>query len=1052
MKARLLAVLIALAMAHTAIAARAKTQSAVASRAAGKGVLVLQVGSDWCVSGESVRKAFESREFRRAVESKFALAVYDDMESPTPAAKAANDAIGSLLIRTKRFPAITCYASEGGRLRVFAQIENVPQGVDAEKLQRAVAKVVARKDQAARLFSKAKSSALSEEAAADLYGEAFDILASMMGPFHFKELTEGEWAWRAEWKALSALDAGDRFGWTRHFAMDDKTTVDMVNSVTLARNEDSTGEKARAIVAAMKKVPEKHLSANQRQCVKVMEYALTYGGMDAPLSEGERKLMEDAFALGRDTLWGQFAMGRLIIDGKDIASRGLPAAKVRPRAEGGAGQSAPPFPLEAVKRSLAAIRPNAELTEEQKLAIARYAVLRLVGEEAWGKVASRAGARPFVKAFFSDRAWLEDFAWSGSFPKNSRDGDCPSEYGPGAAAGAFLALETLVFQDGGRWVPALDGRFADNEGRRFMTALAINYPDRSEEYLADVLDAYRATAKAGRLHKSAYSQPVWLWRFAVQQGLRSNYLDGNTAAQQRQLDRFLNMPTRNGGGDTTGLMDYNLYNCFGEKCNTSPYYQPWRKAGEWPMSRYVQAVGGVCAQISTYGSAVANAHGMPSTTVDEPGHLSYTRRLLDGTWRLDYTVTGHSKLRMAFWNRRQWQYSAALERTFTGDREKRLSADRLLELAHLAEERGDAPDAVEACFRRACNLWPHHYRAWFEYGEWVARSGATAETMRTWLKGCARGMKTGGRPLWDFLTPYFARVAEERGGKGLAEELVNFAPLLKQSELKLQQEADFAVALDEWCKPLAGDAARMRAVLKAMLAAQFGTRDYFSQTMVWGSEYFLAHGSADDFLGALGEAMASSTKGAKAAIDFGPMILAASESGNVSVFQQLVGLKKKLSKDLPRGPKYASLSFGGSLIGAEGLLKTSSRDAHADPSRYGLVIDDSPCGDIGIFTHKEKAPWAEVVLAGPSIVRAVVVENRTKGFPREWQVPLYVDVSEDGENWTRVKTVDKAADTFRIDLKGDARRAQYVRVGRVEGAKDEFFHLAKLLVYGTKLY
>ena len=37
---------------------------------AGKGVLVLQVGSDWCVSGEDVRKTFESDAFRRAVGSK----------------------------------------------------------------------------------------------------------------------------------------------------------------------------------------------------------------------------------------------------------------------------------------------------------------------------------------------------------------------------------------------------------------------------------------------------------------------------------------------------------------------------------------------------------------------------------------------------------------------------------------------------------------------------------------------------------------------------------------------------------------------------------------------------------------------------------------------------------------------------------------------------------------------------------------------------------------------------------------------------------------------
>ena len=54
---------------------------------------MLQVGSDWCVSGENVRKAFESREFARAVEGKYVLAVYDEMDTPTEAVKAKNELV-----------------------------------------------------------------------------------------------------------------------------------------------------------------------------------------------------------------------------------------------------------------------------------------------------------------------------------------------------------------------------------------------------------------------------------------------------------------------------------------------------------------------------------------------------------------------------------------------------------------------------------------------------------------------------------------------------------------------------------------------------------------------------------------------------------------------------------------------------------------------------------------------------------------------------------------------------------------------------------------------
>ena len=45
---------------------------------------------------------------------------------------------------------------------------------------------------------------------------------------------------------------------------------------------------------------------------------------------------------------------------------------------------------------------------------AQYAVLRRVGRDAWNALNARPGAAAFVKEFFGDRAWMEDFAWSGA--------------------------------------------------------------------------------------------------------------------------------------------------------------------------------------------------------------------------------------------------------------------------------------------------------------------------------------------------------------------------------------------------------------------------------------------------------------------------------------------------------------------------------------------------------------------------------------------------------------------------------------------------------------
>ena len=106
----------------------------------GKGILILQAGSDWCVSGEDVRKVFEGDVFRRSVGSKYLFAVYDDMDAPDAKTAAANETLKPAVIRSKRFPAITCVTPPPARF--FAQFENLPRTITAEKLADMVNKAV----------------------------------------------------------------------------------------------------------------------------------------------------------------------------------------------------------------------------------------------------------------------------------------------------------------------------------------------------------------------------------------------------------------------------------------------------------------------------------------------------------------------------------------------------------------------------------------------------------------------------------------------------------------------------------------------------------------------------------------------------------------------------------------------------------------------------------------------------------------------------------------------------------------------------------------------
>ena len=1038
------------------IAVEVRSAQSIDSEAlrAGKGVLILQCGSDWCVSGNAVRKAFDSNAFAKSkAGQQYVTAVYDDMENMTDDVRAKNQVAESILIRTRRFPAITCYALVNKELCVFAQVENVPGSVTGEKLGKAIAKVTAMKDKAEALFKKA-ATAKSPEEAADCYGQGFDILASMMGPFHFSELTTGKCAWRKEWDALVRLDAGDRYGWLAHFDLDEYKTVALVEKVTMDKAESIN--KAKQLVDKYKAIPQNHFTANQKQFVKILEYTLSQSGTDKPLSQVERTLMKETFALGRDTIWGQFAMGRLIMEGEKIESKGLKHASVRPRPNSAIEGIKQSFPLEQAKSTIATIKPGAKLTEQQKLAIARYAALRLIGQKGWQDLQNRVGSGPFIKAFLNDRTWLEDFAWSGPFPANSTDAWCKSGSGPGDGAAAILALESLVYQDNGRWVEMEDGKYEDNEGRRFMTALAIVYSDKDEAWLADVLDAYRTTALNGRMHMAAYDQPVWLWRFAVHQGHGTGGSD-NMAAQQRHFDKFMNVHPRD---YHKTWISYRLKNSFGDSVHGPWYYKPWEKAGEWPKRKYSQIVGGVCGELSKYSSGLLNSHGVPSTTVGQPVHCAFSYRNTDGTWHIGNNVWPPTTLHMCFWNKHEWQYTPALEGTYSGEREARLGAERMIALANLAEDAKKDSKVIENFYQHACAAKPDHYGAWHAYGEWLMRSDIPLDKIRVWVRGCARGMKTGRQPLWDILTPYFQRVAKEKGKPALKDDLIAFAPLLKQPEKRIAEESNFSTNLTIWTEAFGGDRQARYDVLKAMLEAQYGTPEYFSQTMGWGSDYFTKTSDGSKiFTKCLNDAIAAATKNSKGEVagggmDFGPMLLAASRNGNVDAFRNIVKLQAKLSP-LPKGngSPYPDRDFGGAeLLSKYGLLQTSSTCGHDHPTTYPLAIDDSPCNGGAFHTDSEESPWATVILGGPSDVKGIVIENRFGGINGDRQVPIVVEISDDGKSWQQVFYSDKKQDTYRVDLRGSNNTVHHVRVSRKAGARKDFFHLNKILVYGTKLY
>lgn len=987
---------------------------------AGKGLLVLQCGSDWCESGDFVRAVFESPAFRNALGGSFDFAVYDDMESPSPEVASSNASLEKLRVPTFRYPAITCLGPER---RFFAQFENLPFDISPPVLAEMIKAASAGKDAAEKLFESARS--LSGDGKADALGKGFSILAANAGRIHEKNLLRGPVSYSKEWKALEALDSGDAYGWRFRFSAG--AGFDNVEKATgFAKSGDFA--KGREFIGKLRSIPRGPMTVEQRQSCDMAEYALWRG--DAKRAESCKELLRKTLAQGRDTIWGQCALGYLILSGEKIATTPPPRAAVRQRPPAG-GPVAAGAPAAVSSEEIASLsRPYGD-GEKQK--IARFAVLRRTGGV--DALLARPGSGPFVEAFFSDRAWMEDFAWSG---------EC------GDFAGALLSLESLFFQDAGRWMSG------DGPGRRFATALALAHPGADEAWLADVLDAYRATAKAKRLHKSALTMPVWQWRYAVMQTTKHSnphHVRGyasQVAAQQRFLDGFANAPVRL-YAKASGHIPYRTWNCFGEWVQKDKYYEPWLASGEWTLRRCSPLVGGVCGELSKFGAACANAHGVPATTAGQPSHCAYVLRRPDGTWMTANSVSSPTYPHLCLLcEGGGFTFLQAVEDTFGGSREARMEAERLLEAAVALRRTGADPLECLPLAEAATRVSPRHFPAWRERGAMLSK--APLERYGEFAGECARTVSGWRQPYWELLLPYLNRVLAEKGRDALSAEIVRFAPSMRQPADKLAEEGDFGGLAAMLAKPFDDSPAEKEKIFFAMLEAQKGRPEFFSQALQSAAGFMLSDpGRAERFASRLERLASSGAEGAKAG--FGKLLFAAEESRNLAAFRRFAALVDIVDPPENGRGGYPLRDFGGDLLSAGGMLYESSTSIWDEPADHPRAIDASPFEGNAFHTGKEKEPWAVVELPGPSAVSGVRVVNKCKAASyRSRQAPLEILVSQDGKNWTPAYSCAGTRDEYRVSFESSPLNARYVKIRRVPGAKDEVFHLTKILVYGAKLY
>jgi hypothetical protein len=292
----------------------------------------------------------------------------------------------------------------------------------------------------------------------------------------------------------------------------------------------------------------------------------------------------------------------------------------------------------------------------QRARLAQHELIRCCTAEKVAEIAKSEGGAGFLAAFLADSNWLESFLASGG-------ADWPQ---------ALENLNLLSHHGEGMDDPLY---------RRVATALALQWGGGSRYRLVDRFRHIRWAHQQGLLHASFDGLNVREMRWAV-----PTY--GSAQDYQFLLDdRQTTLGDYFGACWGVGYIDPNVY---GDSVQTWLYITPWTHhygtgTGNRPFPAHRQ-VGGVCGTLSGYGSAVAQAHGVMSTTVGQPGHCAYVIRVGED-WPVGFSVTWPTSVSAPGWEGTGYSTFRRLYEPVHADRERFMNAARLAWVARLQADR-----------------------------------------------------------------------------------------------------------------------------------------------------------------------------------------------------------------------------------------------------------------------------------------------------------------------------------------------------------------------------
>ena len=648
-----------------------------------------------------------------------------------------------------------------------------------------------------------------------------------------------------------------------------------------------------------------------------------------------------------------------------------------------------------------------------RLDLARLTLLRKVGTMKMKEIADMKMGTNLLFTLTSDLDWMTGLMYSG--PTEKMD----------VALGYMVELYRSYMEDMG-----------DPVVRRMAATTAMEFArhgwgaSRMRKRFAYYFSSYQA----GKLNHIFEELQYWDTRLVT--GHTAEFGDERSLIWQRDN---VNLPVEGYIG-ASGQLTYRLLNVAGDSVFSAEYLAPLMKYTGNAIAWAHREIGGVCGACSKYGAYAALAHGIPAMTMGEPGHCAFTVRV--GTeWQKGYSIYWQHAPAKLFWGVHAWDF-LILQQDLYSDAHRTLVSDQMVSLGDLFASRKMTKSAFD-CYEAAAETQPLNWPALVSYASYLRQKDPTnkgkwKELHDRIVEGMAVKFHHAAATLLSRLVyPEFLKVVPDR-----RERNKLFAAFFKKCETYGTNRWDVNELLNTQMAGCTNNDDKIN-YMKEALGILMRKPDYAPSVLAWGLDVIAALPEDDpsteklqeEFLEQIISAM-NRTRTTKKDQDatwatLGEAIYTAAKNDDARTFSAIGKMAyRKCKKKFPKN-KFKFRRFSGSVVSERGLLKTL---VTLDPSQmphcclhWGVLQRHGGSVPVKMNTHA----GMKVKLEQLSTVNGVVVL-----FEKAWNGvdPLFIAVSNDGQNWSRPKCkMQVSGSVARFDFKESQPEARYVEL-RVDGA------------------